>query len=126
MESLKITNSFYDALESNNLKRMQLVAKSDLHNHSIFGGDYKHFESLTKRKLKFPRKFYNYKHFDKWINKNIFPEIKTREIFESLLQASFLQAKKDNIIKLEMSISIYSKYFYNSIEKLIKRIKKVH
>ena len=122
------TKKFIEALESKDLKKLRSIPKSDLHNHAILGGNLKYIEKWLGKKLpRLTKRITSIEEMEEWVNKYYLPYIKGSSGFEKAIEAAFMQAKTDGVIKLEMSIDVYFRYLYNgSAEELIKVLKKLH
>lgn len=122
------TKQFIEALESKDIEKLRSIPKSDLHNHSILGGNLKYIEKWIGKKLpRLTKRITSIEEMEAWVSKNFIPYIEGKIGFEKAIEAAFVQAKEDGVVKLEMSIDVYFKYLYNgSAEELIKTLKRLH
>lgn len=98
-------SEFTDALEARDLARLQRIPKGDLHNHGTLGGRLADVRRLTGRELPRPPASLDGIHaLSAWTRANVHPVYETIEGFEALVAAAFLQAKRDGVTRLEMSI----------------------
>lgn len=96
-----VTSKFYEALESNNMKSMASIPKSDVHNHAGRGG---HIKDLSTEIIPPAEPFNNLDEMQRWFEKNV----KARcgagvEGYLYRVEASFKQAARDNIKKFALS-----------------------
>jgi len=111
---------FRDALKTNNLKLLQKVPKSDLHNHSTRGGNKRFLENVWKIEIKTPDKYSSLEDMQAWYEKNIKPQSQSKKGYWLLIEAAFRQAHEDGISILHMSFGLNSKdkFDYNLSEYL--------
>ncbi|KPU26289.1 adenosine deaminase [Caloranaerobacter sp. TR13] len=122
------TKQFIEALENRNIEKLRSIPKSDLHNHSILGGNLKYIEEWIGKKIpRLTKRITSIEEMEAWVGKNYIPYVKGTSGFEKAIEAAFIQAKADGVIKLEMSIDVYFRHLYNgSAEELIKALKRLH
>ncbi|QTA37916.1 hypothetical protein JYK00_09395 [Thermosipho ferrireducens] len=122
------TKEFIEALEKRDVKKLRTIPKSDLHNHAILGGNLEYIENWIGRKIpKLTQRITSIEEMENWVNQHYLPYIKGTTGFEKAIEAAFVQAKEDGVVKLEMSIDVYFRHFYGgSAGKLIEVLKKLH
>ncbi|SHH21674.1 amidohydrolase family protein [Thermosipho atlanticus] len=122
------TRQFIKALEDKDIKKLRKIPKSDLHNHAILGGNLDYIEKWLGRKIpRLTKRITSIEEMEDWVSKNYLPYVQGTSGFEKAIEAAFVQAKMDGVIKLEMSIDVYFRHFYNgSAKQLIKTLKKLH
>jgi adenosine deaminase len=127
-EDIPGSSMFIDSLEKNNLKKLRLVPKSDLHNHGMMGGRLSTMEKLCGMKLgKFKAGNQGIFEINDWIGNVYRPIFDQPGIFENAMKAMFMQAKHDGVTILEMSIDIYMGRLLNlSPAKIIETLDHVH
>ncbi|MGC4121123.1 MAG: amidohydrolase family protein [Myxococcales bacterium] len=98
-------SDFTEALRAGDLARLRRVPKGDLHNHGTLGGALDDVRRLTGRDLRRPPATLDGIHgLMAWTRQNVHPIYETLEGFEALVAAAFLQARRDGVRRLEMSI----------------------
>lgn len=113
-------------LKNNDLKGIQGLPKSDLHNHSTRGGAVHHFvPSLIPIQPKAPVKLKDMAAMQHWYEANIKQYFQGRKGFEMRIRSAFLHAQEDGIQKLAMSFGLGDSMFYPSQEAFITAIKKM-
>lgn len=120
-----MNNFFVDSIKKGNIEDIRKVAKSDLHNHAILGGNLNYIEKWAGVKVThLNRKLSNIGEMEEWVQKNYLPLVKGNIGFEKSLEAAFVQAQQDGVKILEMSIDVYFRYNYEgAVGKLISRLK---
>ncbi|MBW2622187.1 MAG: adenosine deaminase [Deltaproteobacteria bacterium] len=121
-------NQFIEALENRDLRALQSVPKSDLHNHSALGGRLEYIERILS--VNIPRPGPHFKIFDgftDWIDDHIVPLLEGTAGFEMATEAAFHQARSDGVVVLNMSIdSSWPSVLDCTVEKLISMIDRLH
>ena len=99
-------SSFTKALESGDLMEIRRVPKPDLHNHCLMGGRIRDIEKFYGVRLsRFHPQKGSIQELDRWIAKEYRPLLMNHPgAFANAVKAAFLQAKRDGITLLEMSI----------------------
>jgi adenosine deaminase len=110
------------ALNENNINTLELLPKSDLHNHSMLGSRFRVLENYTGTKLKPPPvrmpEFQNFEDYLGGIFKELIPQ---NDFFACMIRAAFLQAMADGITVLQMSIdSRFYHYFPNKEKDIVE------
>ena len=119
---------FIEALENRDLEKLRSVPKSDLHNHSILGGNLSYIEKWIGKKIqRLTKRISSIDEMEAWVGENFIPYVKGAAGFEKAIEAAFVQAKTDGVSKLEMSIDVYFRHLYNgSAKRLIEALKRIH
>ncbi|HEY3448279.1 MAG TPA: hypothetical protein VGK67_18125 [Myxococcales bacterium] len=98
-------SDFTEALEARDLARITRIPKGDLHNHGTLGGRLEDVRRLTGRELpRPPATLDGIRGLSAWTRENVHPIYETVQGFEALVAAAFLQARRDGVTRLEMSI----------------------
>ena len=119
---------FIDSLDESNLKKSRSVPKSDLHNHGMMGGRLKMMEKLCGTHLgKFKAGKQGILEINNWIVNVYRPLLIQPMVFENAMKAAFMQAKRDGVTILEMSIDIYMGRLLNiSPAKIVETLNHLH
>ncbi|MEI7982912.1 MAG: adenosine deaminase [Bacteroidota bacterium] len=121
--------TFPETLLSGRIREIRRIAKSDLHNHLLMGGQRKYLEKFSEQKLKpFHPVNGTIVELDHWIASVYRPFFLNRPgAFQNAAEAAFLQAKADGVTILEASIdSSYGTVFNISPENIVTTLQKVH
>jgi len=120
--------NFVDAIVNGNIRALRLFPKSDLHNHCLLGGKRTIVEAYTgKRITPFKSKGTGISSLNQWIVKEIRPLFNLPGTFEIGVEAAFMQAKKDGVTLLEMSIDALFGHMFNiPPEQIIAVLKESH
>lgn len=98
-------NQFIEALENRNLRSLQTIPKSDLHNHSALGGRLDYIEKALDLGILRPGpKLKTFAEFTDWIDDHFVPVLEGLNGLETALEAAFCQARDDGVVRLEMSL----------------------
>jgi hypothetical protein len=100
--------AFIAALEQGNFAGLRTVAKSDLHNHWLYGGTIRAFEKRAGHQIEHPPKHMDtIKEMVDWARANL------KTVFQNdyeyhmfALESSFRQALSDGVTVLEMSVDV--------------------
>lgn len=97
-----MTNHYASGLT---LQEVRQWPKSDLHNHGLLGGTRHYFERRQAVHLgRFTTGRNGIKGLNEWIMHSYRPVMQQSGAFETAIEAAFFQARRDGIVKLEMSI----------------------
>jgi len=104
------------------------LPKSDLHNHCLLGGKRAVVEKHFGRKLAaFKANQPGIEDLNRWIGKVYRPFFELPGAFEKGVEAAFIQAKTDGVIKLEMSIDVSFGLLYQiPAKKVVDTLKHYH
>ena len=106
---------FYEALETKNLRQLEQIPKSDLHNHAGRGGN---IQRLSPN-IKPPHQaFDSLNDMQTWFEENV--KVHCKQGLEGYLyrvQAAFIQAQADQILKLSLSFGLGEVEAVGGIEK---------
>lgn len=98
-------SDFTEALRARDLVRLARIPKGDLHNHGTLGGRVDDVRRLTGRELPAPpASLDGIQGLMGWTRTNVHPIYETAQGLEALVTAAFLQARRDGVARLEMSI----------------------
>ena len=117
-----LSDAFIDSLKRKNVKELYKIPKSDLHNHCSFVGNIKY---LFNDNISLPEKFNNLEEFTEWNAHNIdkyFPGVEGKI---KRIRASFLQAKRDNVIVLALNFGYKNIINFGGIHNFIKVIETI-
>jgi adenosine deaminase len=111
-----------------NLKYFRNLAKSDLHNHCLLGGNRRFIEKHYGKKIAGIKGGKpGIESLNTWIVEEFLPFIKLPGGFEKAVEAAFIQARQDGIVRLEMSIDVtFGQKFGVSNEQIISVLKYYH
>jgi adenosine deaminase len=100
--------TFQQALESGTTEEIRRIPKSDLHNHCLMGGSIRDIEKFCGKRLeRFKAQSGSIHELNRWIAGVYRPLfLKHPGAFAKAVEAAFLQAKRDGVKRLEMSIDI--------------------
>ncbi|MDP1623519.1 MAG: hypothetical protein Q8M08_14400 [Bacteroidales bacterium] len=102
------------------IKYFRQLPKSDLHNHCLLGGKRSVIENHLGRKLSpFSATKPGIDDLNRWIGKELRPYFQLPGAFEKAVEASFVQARFDGVIRLEMSIDVLFGIMFNVPAKRI-------
>ncbi len=103
MSSIK----FIKALKENDLNQLQMIEKSDYHNHATRGGNINHFLTLEEvEKLDWSSYFTTLMDMQRWYESNVKCLFNGREGFIKRVESAFRQAKEDSINPLVLSFGL--------------------
>lgn len=119
---------FNEALLTSDLKLLQSIPKSDLHNHAPLGSRLSDFcKTLGKEIPPAPTLMQDISEMNNYIISNLRSEIITPEGFKTSIILAFRQAKTDGITKLEMSVDCqFVTLFPDKEMGLINHLKQIH
>lgn len=112
---------FYEALKNNDIKKMKLIPKTDLHNHSARGANRNYFE--VKHNIVFPDPpiFKSIQEMDDWYDEIMGIYCSGEEGFKERIKGLFIQANNDNVIDFSPSFCFgMKKHFNNNFEEYFK------
>ena len=117
------SSKFMDALEENDIEALRRISKSDLHNHQSRGANKRDLEQWLNIKIPSFTKVSSVIEMDRWYRQNIKGLTSTRETYELKIKSAFLEARRENIEVLCLSIGPRDmQYFNNDIQKFIDAI----
>ncbi len=121
VQNISMSNSvLIKALNENDIKSLEFISKSDLHNHSMLGSRFESLENYTGTKLKPPpARIPEFHVFENYLNEVFKGFIAQMDFFNYMIRAAFIQAIADGITVLQMSID---SRFYNYFPKKEKDI----
>jgi adenosine deaminase len=110
------------------LKDFRSLPKSDLHNHCLLGGKRSVIEKFYGRKLNpFRAATLGIGDLNQWISQELRPFFKMPGSFEKGVEAAFIQARADGIVRLEMSIDVsFGSLFNVSPDHIVKTLRYYH
>lgn len=119
---VKYSSDFINALKDNNLNAIKQIPKADLHNHFVLGGSRKFLQNRTGYIIEPIKKaLSSIDNMHKWTNENLGDRFDNTEMRRLLIEATFIQAKEDGVVLLEIGEDVWglAEYFSNDIEELI-------
>ncbi|MHB1484259.1 MAG: amidohydrolase family protein [Saccharofermentanales bacterium] len=119
----KMKQKFIKALQNNSVAEMQLIPKSDLHNHAGRGGNIKYIEKSANVKIE-PRKqpFDSMNDMQSWFENNVKCHCPGIAGWLMRIEAAFAQAKNDNITILALEFGLGDIDAYGHISDFIKAV----
>lgn len=117
---------FISALKSHDRNALRHIPKADLHNHFVLGGDRVYIKEKTGFDiLPIAHTMQSMDEMHKWSNRNIGARFDNKEMRKMLIEATFMQAKQDNISILEIGEDVWGlgEFFNNDIDELIAAFK---
>ena len=125
---LNDSRRFREALVRHNLKGIRRISKSDLHNHSMMGGKRAHMEKFTGRPIpRFSHGSRGIRGINEWIAVQYRPVLEQEGAMEAAIEGAFLQALKDGVTVLEMSIDIFFGRLFNiPAQRIIDALRHYH
>lgn len=116
------SSRFICALKNNDLDTIREIPKADLHNHFVLGGNRDYILSKTGYNIQ-PIKsvLHSMSDMHKWTNENLESRFNSKDMRKLLIEATFVQAKKDGVSILEIGEDVWglSEFFSNDIDELI-------
>jgi adenosine deaminase len=121
-------NEFTEALKNHDLRALRKVDKSDLHNHAMMGGRLRSMEKFSGRKLeKFRCGAKGVHGINEWLGTVYRPLFDLPGAFKAAVDAAFIQAKSDGVLKLEMSMDAFMGRLFNiRPEEVVSTFKDSH
>ena len=113
---------FIEAIKNGNLDLIRSVPKSDLHNHFVLGGCREYILSKTGYVIEpISRPLESMNEMDAWSTQYIGNRFNSPAGRKLLIEATFVQAKKDGVTILEIGEDVWGlgEFFHNNIEELI-------
>ena len=115
-------HDFIEALEKGNLEAIRKIPKADLHNHFVLGGSREFIKDKTGYEI-YPitSPLNSMREMDAWSSKYIGNRFNTPEGRRLLIEATFVQAKRDGVKVLEIGEDVWGlgEFFKNDIKELI-------
>ena len=115
-------SSFIEALKKGDLETVRRFPKSDLHNHFVLGGCREYILSKTGYSIEpISGPIGSMNEMDAWSSRHIGNRFNSPEGRKMLIEAAFVQAKKDGVTVLEIGEDVWGlgEFFHNDIEELI-------
>ena len=120
--NLDMDNDFIEALEKGDLEAIRKIPKADLHNHFVLGGSREFIKDKTGYEI-YPitSPLNSMREMDAWSSKYIGNRFNTPEGRRLLIEATFVQAKRDGVKVLEIGEDVWGlgEFFQNDIKELI-------
>lgn len=117
-----MNHDFIEALEKGDLEAIRKIPKADLHNHFVLGGSREFIKDKTGYEI-YPitSPLNSMREMDAWSSKYIGNRFNTPEGRRLLIEATFVQAKRDGVKVLEIGEDVWGlgEFFQNDIEELI-------
>ena len=117
-----MNHDFIEALEKGDLEAIRKIPKADLHNHFVLGGSRKFIKDKTGYEI-YPitSPLNAMREMDAWSSKYIGNRFNTPEGRRLLIEATFVQAKRDGVKVLEIGEDVWGlgEFFQNDIKELI-------
>lgn len=118
---------FMEALHKNSVLDLQKIAKSDLHSHAGRGGNIRYIEAWANVKIERRIKpFDSLSKMQEWFVSNVKCHCVGIQGYLKRIEASFVQANKDNIKVLAMSFGIGEIDSLGDMESFTKTINQLH
>ena len=115
-------HDFIEALEKGDLEAIRKIPKADLHNHFVLGGSREFIKDKTGYEI-YPitSPLNSMREMDAWSSKYIGNRFNTPEGRRLLIEATFVQAKRDGVKVLEIGEDVWGlgEFFQNDIKELI-------
>lgn len=120
--NLDMDHDFIEALEKGDLEAIRKIPKADLHNHFVLGGSREFIKDKTGYEI-YPitSPLNSMREMDAWSSKYIGNRFNTPEGRRLLIEATFIQAKRDGVKVLEIGEDVWGlgEFFQNDIKELI-------
>ena len=122
------TVTFADSIIGDRIAAIRAFPKADLHNHCLLGGKRSVIEKYYGKKLAaFNSTGRGISDLNRWIVEVYRPFMLLPGAFEKGVEAAFVQARKDGVTRLEMSIDVcFGKAFSISPERIVSALKHYH
>lgn len=123
------STEFISALNDKNVAAIKQVAKADLHNHFVLGGNRDYIKNKTGFNiLPIGHTLHSMDEMHDWTNKNIGNRFESREMRQLLIEATFIQAKQDGVAILEIGEDVWAlgAFFDNDVDMLIDAFESAH
>ncbi len=117
-----MNHDFIEALEKGNLEAIRKIPKADLHNHFVLGGSREFIKDNTGYEIyQITSPLNSMREMDAWSSKYIGNRFNTPEGRRLLIEATFVQAKRDGVKVLEIGEDVWGlcEFFQNDIKELI-------
>lgn len=124
----EVPEIFVRALETDDLRLMQQVPKSDLHNHAALGSRFADLVDWLGHPLEAPpESMSGIAEMDQYLSRVLRPLFLDHTGFEYALMAAFRQAKQDGVSVLEMSIdSWFIRQYPGRADQLTEYLERIH
>ncbi|MFC3750300.1 hypothetical protein [Paenibacillus sp. GCM10012306] len=107
LEDFSINQVFIDSLTNDSLSGLQVIPKSDLHNHAGRGGSIRYISEWANVNIQPPIEPFQSLHgMQSWFVENVKRHCPGIQGYLKRLEASFVQAAEDHIEKLALSFGI--------------------
>lgn len=102
-------NAFITALKTNDLDLLKKIPKADLHNHFKYGGTRDYFNLERNKNIGIPpKRFASLYKMQEWQKENIVTNFIGEKGILERAYGTFVQAKRDNIFRLSLCVSLSS------------------
>lgn len=110
------------------LPQLRSLSKSDLHNHCLLGGRRSHLERLSGTRIeRFKADRGGIGDLNRWIAAEMRPIFQLPGSFEWGVAAAFTQARRDGVVRLEMSVDVsFGNMFDLSAAEMVGVLQKTH
>lgn len=123
------SQNFIAALKNRDLDALKRIPKADLHNHFVLGGDREYIKHKTNFDiLPIGHPLLSMDEMHRWSEKYIGNHFDSKQMRQLLIEATFMQAKKDGISVLEIGEDVWAlgNYFNHDIDELIAAFENAH
>lgn len=113
---------FIDALQNNDMETIVQIPKADLHNHFVLGGCRRYIKEMTGIEIPCCEGVLDsMEQMHQWNNSYIGDRFDSSSMRRLLIDAAFVQAKRDGITVLEIGEDVWGlgEYFNQDIKQLI-------
>lgn len=118
---------FMEALYKNSITELYKIPKSDLHNHAGRGGNLEYIEAWANVKIEPPTKpFETLYKMQQWFENNVKCHCAGIQGYLKRIEASFAQARKDNIKVLSLSFGIGEIDSLGNMESFSNTVNELH
>jgi adenosine deaminase len=126
-KEIMMDERFIEALRENSIAKLQVLPKSDLHNHAGRGGNIQYIEAWANVKIKPPDTSFNtLAQMQAWFETNVKCHCSGRQGYLKRIEAAFAQAQKDHITVLAMSFGIGEIDFLGNMESFSQTVNALH
>jgi adenosine deaminase len=122
-----MNQTFQEALRAGDLDTIRRFPKSDLHNHLVGGGNPAYVSAATNITLDaLERKLTSMAEMHAWAEEHL-GHLNSPEARLLLIEAAFVQAASDGVVRLEGGEDIWAPTFYKcSASALTERLRQIH
>lgn len=116
------SDKFMNALKTHDIDTIKQIPKSDLHNHFVLGGDRQYIKDTTGISIPaFQGILSSMQDMHRWNDTYLGEKFNSKERRKLLIEATFIQAKKDGIKVLEIGEDVWglNEFFENNIDELV-------